>query len=593
MNSEIPRSHLARRASLFSFVLLLLSAILYAAPARSEMVHVLVIAPSGTATPPEYLSRVAAWRQSGSLANAIYLEQAQSSHADFAAMPAGFGSMTLLEFADENSFEHWRRTLAASLPGSLRWSRADALAHGELTPRDSTRSMFVVNQYTPKVSAADYSKFVQQYIVSNMEAQRKAKTLIRYTMFAERDVPNPQSYLVMEYRDAVAFARGQQVKAELKARLAATDADWKRINDTKDAIRSGGPETLARNLELPSPDLSHLPSYQPQARVTGRLRIVGSELKNATDALVAGFRMFHPDIKLSTNFMTSSEGGIAGLYFNVGDIATMGDDAKITDMMPFFNTFGYMPTEISVATGGHEKRGSLWAFAIVVNKDNPLDEISLDEIDRVFGSERTGGWELRDNNYLYTSKYARGAETNITTWGQLGLKGEYARHRIEPFGYNAPGFAVYFERNLFHWSQKWAGNFREYVEAKQATPDAEGLAVASERALEDLSRNKYAIGIAAMMHVKNFPNVKVLKITPRKGEPAVALTPETVANRTYPLKRDAFFYVNKAPGKPLDPAVREFMRFVLSREGQEIIARVNYYYPLTREYLEEQLKKLD
>lgn len=95
------------------------------------------------------------------------------------------------------------------------------------------------------------------------------------------------------------------------------------------------------------------------------------------------------------------------------------------------------------------------------------------------------------------------------------------------------------------------------------------------------------------MHAKNYPDVKVLNVIPRGGGAAVALTPESVAGRSYPLIRDAYFYVNKAPGQALDPKVREFMRFVLSGEGQEIMARVGYYYPLTLEYLAEQLKKLD
>ena len=271
----------------------------------------------------------------------------------------------------------------------------------------------------------------------------------------------------------------------------------------------------------------------------------------------------------------------------------MGDDAKTTDQMPFFNAFGYMPTEISVATGGYEKRGSLFAWAIVVNRDNPLNEISMDQLERVFGSERSGGWALVNNNFLYTAKYARGADTNIRTWNQLGLTGEFVGKEIQTFGYCAPGFAVSIERSLFQWSHKWNGNFMEYVEAKQTTPDAAGAAVDSNRPLEALAKNKFAIGIAALMHVKDYPNLKVLAVAPRRGGPAVALTPDNVANRTYPLIRDAFFYVNKAPGKPLDARAREFMRFVLSREGQEIIARVGYYYPLNAEYLQEQLKKLD
>ena len=95
------------------------------------------------------------------------------------------------------------------------------------------------------------------------------------------------------------------------------------------------------------------------------------------------------------------------------------------------------------------------------------------------------------------------------------------------------------------------------------------------------------------MHVKDYPNLKVLKVIPRSGGKAIALTPLNVANRSYPLVRDAYFYINKAPGRSLDPRTREFMRFVLSREGQQIMAKVGYYYPLKADYLQDQLKKLD
>jgi len=331
----------------------------------------------------------------------------------------------------------------------------------------------------------------------------------------------------------------------------------------------------------------------PQHNVVGGLRLIGSELKNAVPQLAAGFMQFHPGAKVTTSHIPSSEGGIAALYLNAADVAPMGDDAKITDMMPFYNSFGYMPTEISVATGGYEKRGSLFAWAVVVHKDNPLTEISVDELTRIFGAERSGGWELVNNNYHFTSKFARGAEDNIRTWGQLGLRGEYARREIGTFGYSAPGFATYFERNWFHWSKKWNPNFREYVEEKQATADPQGRMVSSTYALEQLSNDRFSIGLAALMHVKNYPNVRVLNISHRRGEPAIALTPENVANRSYPLIRDAYFYINRRPDGYIDPKVREFMRFVLSREGQEIIARVGYYYPLDAAYLREQLRKLD
>ncbi len=101
---------------------------------------------------------------------------------------------------------------------------------------------------------------------------------------------------------------------------------------------------------------------------------------------------------MSTNFMTSSEGAIAGLYTGISDLAPAGDDAKITDMMPFYGTFHYLPTEISIATGGHEKRGTLWPAVIVVNKDNPLAKLTMRQLECIFGAERTGGWELGESN---------------------------------------------------------------------------------------------------------------------------------------------------------------------------------------------------
>jgi len=559
--------------------------------ASAAPANVLIRVPAGQPSPAGLPELLAKWRQSGQVANVLFLTQGRPEGAEH---PAKFESLVVLEFASDGSCETWQKQAAPALPAGLIVRRATALAHGELTPRDSNRSVFIVNTYTPTVPAARFTEFVLGYVKPLYEAMRGTKHLVRYTAYLEQGETGQVDALnVLEYRDAVALAAMGKIKTDLRAKVAAATPTYGVFDKIKDTLRIDGHGTLATYTELPPPDLSNLPAYVPQVKINGALRIVGSELKNATDQLALGFRQFHPEARVSTNFMTSSEGGIAGLYCGISDVAPMGDDAKITDQMPFYNTFGYLPTEISVATGGYEKRGSLWAWAIVVNKDNPLDEITVEQLDRVFGAERSGGWEVANNNWLYSAKYARGAETNIRSWEQLGLKGEYAGKEIKTFGYCAQGFEIAIMRTWFHWSNKWNPNFMQYVEAKQGSPGPDGAAVASERPLEMLSNDKFAIGIAAMMHVKDYPNVKVLKVVGRSGGPAVALTPDNVANRTYPLIRDAYFYVNKAPGQPLDPKVREFMRFVLSREGQAIIARVGYYYPLTPDYLAEQLKKLD
>ena len=570
---------------LTKFVLSLCLVLGFAAPAFAEPANVLITVPAGQKAPGELGEILASWRQSGQVSDVLLLENTLRENQ-------GFETFVALEFPSENSYQIWLKEGAPRLVAPLVVRRVDVLTHGEQTPRDSNRSVFKVNVYNPTAAPAQTRAFAEGYIKPLMEGQKAAKVLMRYTMYLEREAGG-KNWLLMEYRDQTAFDKSEAVKGLLRPKLLAENATYKRFDGIKETLRSSGPETLARYSELPPPQLPGLPSYKADRAITGTLRIYGSELKNAVQYLAEGFQRQHPNLRIAWSNGPSSEGGLAGLYTGISDVAPMGDDAKITDMMPFWNTFGYMPTEISVATGGYEKRGSLWAWAIVVNKDNPLNEISVEELERIFGSERTGGWELVQNDYRFTSKFARGAQSNIRKWGQLGLRGDFANREIETFGYVSPGFATYFERNWFHWSKKWNGNFMEYVEAKQTSPGPQGAAVASTVPLEDLRTNKFAIGISGLMHVKNYPDLKVLRISRRKGEPSVALTPDNVASRSYPLARDGFFYVNKAPGEALDPKVREFMRFVLSREGQEIIARVGYYYPLDKATLEEQLRKLD
>lgn len=354
------------------------------------------------------------------------------------------------------------------------------------------------------------------------------------------------------------------------------------------------------------PVLSQIPNYKPEFHVVGRLPIAGSPLMGLIPRLVKGFEKYQPDAKISMNFETESEGAIGMLDAGVSEIAPMGDDAKITGQMPFYNTFGYTPTEVSIATGCYNKRGCLYAWAIMVNKDNPITHLSMKQLDEIFGAARTGAWQVGgpEHALLFTAKYARSAKSNIRTWGQLGLKGRWADKPIQTYGYVAPGYAVDFERKVMHWSGKWNANFKQYVEEKEAVPSADGRKVWSQNMYAAISRDKYAIGWGALMHVdgtcvnpggekcRTYPNIKVLAISWADTSPAVALTAANVRNRSYPLTRDAYIYVNKPPGRPLNPKVREFLRFVLSRQGQRIIERQGIYSPLPESYIEKQLKKI-
>ena len=339
--------------------------------------------------------------------------------------------------------------------------------------------------------------------------------------------------------------------------------------------------SLALGVKAQNPDPKLLDPYKPEVKIRGAVHVFGGALKGQVEAWEKGFLKFHTEAVFDNSFSQSSEGAIPALYILHADVAPAGDDAKVSDLLPFYEVRKYLPTELVVATGGYETRGSLWAIQIVVNKDNPLTQLTMKQLDDIFGAERTGGWE----GVFYTGKYARPASENIRTWGQLGLTGEWANKPIQTYGYIAPGFEVNVERKLFHWND----NYKEYVEEKEIVPDADGRKVASERMYEELSKDKYGIAWGPILHSKSYPNVKQIALS-EDGGPYVPLTLENVQNRTYPFKRDAYIYIDQQPGKKMDDRAREFMRYILSREGQQDVKDFGMFYPLPRDVVEAQRK---
>ena len=149
--------------------------------------------------------------------------------------------------------------------------------------------------------------------------------------------------------------------------------------------------TLALPLAAQSPDPNLLPGYKPEVQIKGAIRVFGGALKGQVEVWEKGFQRFHPDVVFANGFSQSSEGAIPGLYILGVDVAPAGDDAKVSDLLPFYEVKKYLPTELVVATGGYETRGSLWAIQIVVNKDNPLTKLTMKQLDDIFGAARTGG----------------------------------------------------------------------------------------------------------------------------------------------------------------------------------------------------------
>ena len=336
-------------------------------------------------------------------------------------------------------------------------------------------------------------------------------------------------------------------------------------------------------------DLSTLPAYQPEQKVSGVIKNFGSGLNGLLKSWEDGFRKYNPGIKFDDN-LPSSDGAIGGLEAGA-DLAPSGREPVLTEYLSFNETFNCDPLEITVATGAYDVKGRTWAIVIFVNKANPISKLTMKQLDGIFGSERTGGY----HGYQWMPQEARSAEENIRTWGQLGLKGEWANRPIQTYGYAPTGMRNFFELKVFHGGDKWNPNYREYVESDtKMEPAGElGQSVGSHRMLEEVAKDKYGIAWSGIGHASNVPGLKAIALASRDGLPYVPPTKATVYDRSYPLARSVYIYLHRAPGKPVDPKLKEFLRYVLSREGQQDVARQGEYLPLTEAVVREQLQKLE
>ncbi len=337
-------------------------------------------------------------------------------------------------------------------------------------------------------------------------------------------------------------------------------------------------------------DLSDLPSYQPLEKVAGKIRLWGSNY--FTDSPLASwweaaFRKFQPDVSFDWHLDTS-EHAISGLIFGKSDLGPMGRQIMWDEQMAYQREFNRLPLGIVVVTGSVDVSGWNPAIGIFVNQDNPLTKLSLEQIDGIFGCERSGVWR----DVEWDESHARGPEKNLRTWGQLGLTGKWADQPIHVYGYNLQ----------FHFPQeitsrafggvtnKWNEQLREY--ANKLNPDG-SFYIAGQQMLDDLSKDPYAIAYIAGGTGMKMKHTKVLELSVKNGGPAYALNLDNVRARTYPMYADVFFFLDREPGKPVDPKLKEFLRFILSRDGQELVMKDGKYLPLTPEVIREQRRKLE
>jgi phosphate transport system substrate-binding protein len=338
-------------------------------------------------------------------------------------------------------------------------------------------------------------------------------------------------------------------------------------------------------------DLSGLPSYQPERKVSGTIRMWGANY--FTDSPLAGywqqeFRKWHPQVKFDFH-LHSSQHAIASLIFGMSDVSPLGRQITTAERLAFQREFNYQPLGIVAVTGSYTLSGWNPAIGVYLHKDNPISRLSLRQLDCIFGAERSGGWTALE----WDESVARGPECNIRTWGELGLTGEWKDQPIRIYGYTLKyNFPDEIHTRVFNGGFKWNEKLREF--ANKTNPDGT-IYLAGQQMLDELSRDKYAIAYVAGGVAMTTPQhqVKPVALAYKDGGPYVELTLENVQDRSYPMYADVFFFVNRKPGTALDPKVKEFVRYVLSREGQAQVMRDGKYLPLTAGVAREQLKLLD
>ena len=331
-------------------------------------------------------------------------------------------------------------------------------------------------------------------------------------------------------------------------------------------------------------DLSALPAYKPEHRVSGTIRMVGSNYiadSHIGEYWVEAFKKFQPDVKFEFQLKTPSA-AIPALFLGVSDL---GPSRKETfeDLLAYERTMNADPLEIVYATGSYDVPGWSPAFGIFVNKDNPLAHLTMAQLEGVFGAQRTGTWQ----GTTWQPENGRGRSQNIRTWDQLGLKGKWAGKPIHVYGVSLKYHqSEHFADFVLHGSDKWNPNLLEY--ANYAGPDGK-LKIGAQLMLADLAKDPYGMAYSEVTFKND--GVKTLPIAVREGGPYIPITRDTVHDHSYPLYDQVYMYANKINGK-MDPKVQEFLRFVVSREGQEAIARDGKFLPLTPELSREQLDKL-
>ncbi|MGO2012871.1 MAG: PstS family phosphate ABC transporter substrate-binding protein [Pseudoalteromonas sp.] len=292
-----------------------------------------------------------------------------------------------------------------------------------------------------------------------------------------------------------------------------------------------------------------IPEYQKVSGISGNFSSVGSDtLANMMTFWAEEYKRIYPNVNIQIQAAGSSTAPPA-LTEGTANFGPMSRKMKSKEIESFEKRYGYKPTEVRVAID---------ALAVFVHKDNPIKGLRIDEVDAIFSSTRKCG-----------------ATKQVNRWSEIGLTGDWASRDVQLYGRNSvSGTYGYFKKKAL-----CKGDFRNNVNEQPG----------SASVVQSTSSSLNAIGYSGIGYKTS--GVRTVPLA-KKGDNFVDATLENVATGKYPLSRFLYVYVNKHPNKPLAPIDAEFLKMVLSQDGQGIVKK-DGYVPLSGQLAMKELKKLD
>jgi phosphate transport system substrate-binding protein len=311
-----------------------------------------------------------------------------------------------------------------------------------------------------------------------------------------------------------------------------------------------------------------LPGSVPSQIQGDVIRSWGNDaMSGVMKALQEGFRRHHPEITFQ-NTLYGSGTGMAGIITGVSELSLMGRPVTANEVIGFEWVYRYKPLQIQVMTGSLTKDDKTPALAVLVSARNPATQISMAQLAAILG--------------------CTGEMNRAPTWSMAGIGGAMADRPIHAYLYDSStGTGAFLQQAVLGADDRWNWNIvREFKDVSR--PDGTVYA-AGQQIVDALRKDPKGIAVSTLGYAG--PGVKALAVT--AGGFPVSPTRESLIADMYPLARGVYIDVNRKPGTALNAQVKEFLSFVLSEEGQQIVLQQGDYLPLSVKSAEEQLKKLE